>query len=227
MTDAQPRSATPPRIALVLGASRGLGAALAEALGAAGWQVVAVARTTGALEELDDRIRRRGGPPATLAPMDITQDEAMRGLCRGVHDRWGRADLWVHAAVHAAPLSPAGHIAAKDWDRSVAVNVRATGVLIPMIEPLLRPAPGGGTALFFDDPQGKAKFHGAYGATKAAQIALARSWQAESSRLGPRVLIETPPPMPTATRARFRPGEDRTRLAPCAEIAGSLVTRLS
>ncbi len=214
-----------PRIALVLGASRGLGAALAEALGGAGWQVVAVARTTGALEELDDRIRRAGGPAATLAPMDITQDDAMRTLCRGVHDRWGRADLWVHAAIHPAPLSPAHHIAAKDWERSLAVNARATGMLIPMIEPLLR-ASDRGTALFFDDPQGEGRFHGAYGATKAAQITLARHWQAEAERLGPRVLIETPPPMPTALRARFRPGEDRATLTPCAEVAAGILPRL-
>jgi NAD(P)-dependent dehydrogenase (short-subunit alcohol dehydrogenase family) len=214
-----------PPVALVLGASRGLGAALAEALGAAGWQVVAVARTTGALEELDDRIRRRGGPAATLAPMDITAEEAMRTLCRSVHDRWGRADLWVHAAIHAAPLGPAGHIAAKDWDRSIATNLRATALLIPMIEPLLRAAPAG-TALFFDDACPGTAFHGAYGATKAAQIALARSWQAEGARLGPRVLIETPPPMPTATRARFRPGEDAATLAPCAEVAAGLMARL-
>ena len=227
-----------PRIALVLGASRGLGAALAEVLGAAGWQIVAVARTTGALEELDDRIRRAGGPPATLAPMDVTQDEAMRTLCRGVHDRWGRADLWVHAAVHAAPLSPAGHISPKDWERSVAVNARATGLLIPMIEPLLKGAPAG-AAMFFDDRHNgagataagptapeSARFHGAYAATKAAQIALARCWQAEGARLGPRVLIEAPPPMPTGTRARFRPGEDRSRLTPCAEIAAGLLAAL-
>ncbi|MGY6410838.1 MAG: SDR family NAD(P)-dependent oxidoreductase [Alkalilacustris sp.] len=217
---------TTPPIALVLGASRGLGAALAEALGGAGWQVVAVARTTGALEELDDRIRRSGGTAATLAPMDITKDDAMRALCRGVHDRWGRVDLWVHAAVHAAPLSPAHHIAAKDWERSLAVNARATGMLIPMIEPLLR-ASDRGTALFFHDPQGEGRFHGAYGATKAAQITLARHWQAETERLGPRVLIETPPPMPTATRARFRPGEDRSTLTPCAEVAASLMPKLA
>lgn len=223
MTDT---STSDVRLALVLGASRGLGAALAEALGAAGWQVVAVARTTGALEELDDRIRRAGGAPATLAPMDITQDEAMRTLCRGVHDRWGRADLWVQAAVHAAPLSPAGHIAAKDWERSLATNARAVGALIPMIEPLLKASPGG-TALFFDDPQGRDPFHGAYGASKAAQIALARHWQQETRRLGPRVLIETPPPMPTATRARFRPGEDRSTLTPCAEVARTLLPRLA
>ena len=214
-----------PPVALVLGASRGLGAALAEALGGAGWQVVAVARTTGALEELDDRIRRRGGPAATLAPMDITVDAAMQTLCRSVHDRWGRADLWAHAAIHAAPLGPAGHIAAKDWDRSIAINLRATAALIPMIEPLLRAAPAG-TALFFDDPCPGLPFHGAYGASKAGQIALARSWRAEGARIGPRVMIETPPPMPTASRARFRPGEDRATLTPCADVAAEIVARL-
>ncbi|MDH3263866.1 MAG: SDR family oxidoreductase, partial [Paracoccaceae bacterium] len=128
MTDAE----TAPGIALVTGASRGLGAALAEALGAAGWHVVAVARTVGGLEELDDRIRAKGGA-ATLAPMDIGNDEAMRTLCRGIYDRWGRANLWVHAAIHAAPLAPAGHIDLKDWERSISVNLRATGVLIPFI----------------------------------------------------------------------------------------------
>jgi NAD(P)-dependent dehydrogenase (short-subunit alcohol dehydrogenase family) len=212
---------TDTRIALVTGASRGLGAAVAEALGAAGWHVVAVARTTGALEELDDRIRAAGGS-ATLAPMDITNVEAMRTLCRGIHDRWGRADLWVHTAVHAAPLTPAGHLDARDLDRSIAVNVRATGILIPFVEPLLRAAPAG-TAVFPDDPRAGEKFFSAYGATKAAQIALARSWQAETVRTGPRVLIATPAPMPTATRARFFPGEDRAALSPCATEAARLL----
>ncbi len=212
------------QIALVTGASRGLGHAIAAALGARGWHVVAVARTVGALEELDDRVRAAGGS-ATLAPMDITDDEAMRTLCRGIWDRWGRADLWVHAAIHAAPLSPAGHVALKDWERSLAVNARATGVLITFVEPLLRAAPAG-TALFLDDPRAGEKFFGSYGATKAAQVALARSWQAETARTGPRVLIETPRPMATATRARFFPGEDRTPLAACAEEAARLLACL-
>ena len=212
-----------PRIALVTGASRGLGAAIAGALGGRGWHVVAVARTTGALEELDDRIRAAGGA-ATLAPMDITSDEAMRVLCRGIHDRWGRLDLWVHAAIHAAPLTPAAHLDLKDWEKSIAINARATGVLIPFVEPLLRA--GGGTALFLDDPRAGEKFFGGYGATKAAQIALARSWQAETVKTGPRVLIETPAPMPTATRARFFPGEDRDSLSPCATEAKRIVAGL-
>ena len=210
------------RIALVTGASRGLGSAMAEELASRGWHVVAVARTVGGLEELDDRVkaaRQPGAGELTLAPMDVTNDEAMAWLCRSIHDRWGKLDLWIHVAVHAAPLSPAHFIDTKDWDKSIATNVRATGVLIPMVAPLLQ-AQAGATAMFLDDPHGGDMNYGAYGATKAAQIALAKSWQAETARIGPRVLIETPAPMPTATRARFHPGEDRARLAdPRAEAA--------
>ncbi|MGL4234604.1 SDR family NAD(P)-dependent oxidoreductase [Tabrizicola sp.] len=203
-----------PKVALVTGASRGLGAAVAEQLALRGWHVVAVARTVGGLEDLDDRVKRAGQPGAgglTLAPMDVTNDDAMRHLCRSVHDRWGGVGLWVHAAVHAAPLAPMGSLDQKDWEKSVATNTRATGMLIPMVEPLLHAHEG--TALFFDDPRAGEPFFGAYGATKAAQIALAKSWQAETRRHGPRVLIETPAPLPTATRARFFPGEDRNKLA--------------
>lgn len=214
------------RIALVTGASRGLGQHLAEQLALRGWQVVAVARTVGGLEELDDRVKAAGLPGAgrlTLAPMDITNDDAMRHLCRSIYDRWGHLGLWVHPAIHAAPLSPAGSLDVKDWDKSVAINLRATGLLIPMVEPLLLSAPDRGTALFLDDPHAGAKFFGAYGSTKAAQIALAQSWQAETTRTGPRVLIETPAPLPTATRARFFPGEDRAKLADPATEAERLI----
>lgn len=211
----------PTRLALVTGASRGLGAALAETLAARGWDVVAVARTVGGLEELDDRVKSLGLPGAgnlTLAPMDVTNEDAMRHLCRSIHDRWGGVQLWAHAAIHAAPLAPAGSLDMKDWDKSIATNLRATGSLIPLIEPLL--IAGKGRALFLDDPCGGQKFFGAYGATKAAQIALAQSWAQETARHGPRVTIATPRPMPTATRARFFPGEDRSPLAdPRAEAA--------
>jgi len=195
------------KTALVTGASRGLGAALAEAL-AETHHVVAVARTTGALEELDDRIRTAGGM-ATLAPMDIANADAMAHLCRSIHDRWGRLDLWAHCAIHAAPLAPAAHIDAKDWERSVACNVTATGRLIPFVAPLLGE---GGTALFFEDGTAGERYFGAYGSTKAAQIALARSWAAETRRTGPAVHVLVPRPMPTATRARFHPGEPRAPL---------------
>ncbi len=209
------------KLALITGASRGLGAALAEAL-AETHHVVAVARTVGGLEELDDRIQAQGGA-ATLAPLDVTDAGAMATLCRSIHDRWGTLDVWCHAAVHAAPLSPANHIDAKDMAKSVATNVTATSVLIPYIAPLLGDT---GTAVFFEDAGATGKFFGAYGATKAAQVALARSWQAETEKTGPRVLVLTPPPMPTATRARFFPGEDRGPLTSerdaAAEIIGTL-----
>ncbi|WP_425505179.1 SDR family NAD(P)-dependent oxidoreductase [Tritonibacter litoralis] len=199
---------TKQKLALITGASRGLGAALAEAL-APTHHIVAVARTTGALEELDDRIQSNGGT-ATLAPMDITVPDAMATLCRGIHDRWGSLDLWVHTAIHAAPLSPANFVAAKDWDKSLEINASATARLITYVAPLLGQT---GQAVFFDDPRAGEKFFGTYGATKAAQLALARSWQVEGERTGPKVSILSPQPMSTALRARFFPGEDRAALA--------------
>ncbi len=215
------------RIALITGASRGLGAAMAEHLAARGWHVVAVARTTGALEELDDRVKSLGLPGAggvTLAPMDITNDDAMRHLCLSIYERWGHLNFWAHSAIHAAPMSPAGSLDAKDWDKSIAINIRATGSLIPMVEPLLRE--GKGQAMFFDDPRAGKKFFGAYGASKAAQIALARSWAAENVNIGPQVRIVTPDPMPTATRARFFPGEDRAPLIHPRDVAARLLADL-
>lgn len=196
------------KIALVTGASRGLGFAFAEAL-APDYHIVAVGRTVGGLEDLDDKIKAKGGQ-ATLAPMDITNVDAMAQLCRSVFDRWGKIDLWVHAAVHGAPLTPTDHIDAKDWSKSVASNVTATGQLIPFMSPLLGAT---GQAIFFDDPKAGQKFFGSYGATKAAQIALAKSWQAETATNGPKVHILAPQPMPTGTRARFFPGEPRETLS--------------
>lgn len=206
------------KIALITGASRGLGAALAEEL-AATHHVVAVGKTTGALEELDDRIQAKGGQ-ATLAPMDITVDAAMQQLCRSIYDRWGKLDIWVHAAIHAAPLAPAAHTGQKDMDKSILTNVTATARLISYVAPLLGET---GTAVFLDDPKGGAPFFASYGATKAAQIAMARSWQAESQKTGPTVKILAPHPMPTATRARFHPGEPRDGLTSPADEAVRLL----
>lgn len=214
-----------PQIALVTGASRGLGAAMAEALAARGVHVVALARTTGALEELDDRIRAAGGS-ATLAPTDIADEAALAHLCRAVFDRWGRLDWLVHCAAHAPPMAPAAHIDAKDWSRAIEVNIRATGRLIALVEPLLRAAPAG-RALFFADPRAGEPYFGAYGACKAAQQALVASWQAETQRTGPAVYLLRPQPMATALRARFHPGEDRGRLARPADEAERLLAEIA
>ena len=210
-----------PELALVTGASRGLGAAVAERLASRGCHVVAVARTTGALEELDDRIQAAGGQ-ATLAPMDIRDAGAMQHLCKGIHDRWGRLPLWVHTAVHAPPLSPADMADEKDFAKSMETNVTALQRLVTYVSPLLL-AHGAAKAVFFDDDRA-AKFAGAYLATKAAQKALVTAWQAEATtERAPEVHLLVPRPMPTAVRARFHPGETRATLAPTRDEAARLL----
>jgi NAD(P)-dependent dehydrogenase (short-subunit alcohol dehydrogenase family) len=216
----------PDTIALVTGASRGFGYAVARALGAAGAQVVAMARTVGGLEDLADAIEAAGGPAPTLVPLSITDEGGLQRLCLAVHERWGRLDLVVHAAAHAAPLAPAEHIGPKDFDQSVEINLRGTERLITMVQPLLAAAPSGRFVHVTDNRAGQ-KFFGTYGATKAAAEALVRSWAAETARLGPAVSLFHPNPMPTALRARFFPTEDTAALAPCAEEAARLIVTLS
>ncbi|MDO5530067.1 MAG: SDR family NAD(P)-dependent oxidoreductase [Paracoccus sp. (in: a-proteobacteria)] len=212
--------ASSDKIALVTGASRGLGAALAEGLAARGFHIIALARTSGALEELDDRIRAAGST-ATLAPMDVTKPEAMIQLAGAMAERWGGLDVWAHCAIHAAPLTPAGHIDPRDWQKSFDCNAHATHGLIALLHPLLMARKG--TAIIpADDVAGHA-YYASYGASKAAQMSLAQSWQAETQKLGPRVLTPTPAPMPTALRARFHPGEDRSRLSDCASEAARIL----
>ncbi len=219
MTDAPLKG----RIALVTGASRGFGFAAAAAMGRAGAHVVAVARTVGGLEELDDRIAEGEGT-ATLVPLDITDDGGLERLGAAIFERWGRLDLWLHTAFHAPPLQPVEHIDAAELERNLTVNVRAFQRLIRVVDPLLRLAESGLALIVADDVMGK-KFHAPYALAKAAQSALTRAWAAEAAnRL---VIVEVmPPPMPTALRGRFYPGENRGRLAPVDEAGERLVARL-
>ncbi len=211
------------QIALVTGASRGFGFSCAAAMGAAGAHVIAVARTVGGLEELDDKIQASGGS-ATLVPMDITDDPALERLGGAIHDRWGHMDLWLHTAIQAAPLQPAEHIDAKELDRSIATNIRALQRLIRVVDPLLRAAKAPLALIAADDVEG-AKFHGTYAVSKSAQSALARAWAAETEgRLSVAEIV--PPPMPTALRARFHPGEDRAALTPIDNAAARLIDAL-
>ncbi|MCY4335088.1 MAG: SDR family NAD(P)-dependent oxidoreductase [Litoreibacter sp.] len=214
---------TSEKLALVTGASRGLGAACAEYLAQNGYNVIAIARTTGALEELDDRIQAAGGS-ATLVPVDLTNDDAMKQICRSIFDRWGKIDLMVHAAIHAAPLCPTAHMDAKDLQKSLTGNVTATAQLIANTEPLLKAAQG--KAVFFNDRVKSERYHATYGLTKAAQMRLARSWQDEQKATQVEVHILDPRPMPTATRARFYPGEDRNKLTPTKVEAERLLSGL-
>ncbi len=212
------------KLAMVTGASRGLGCALAEALAARGYHIIALARTSGALEALDDRIQQAGGS-ATLAPLDITNNDALAQICHAIHQRWGRLDLLVHAAIHSAPLTPVSHIAQADLEKSIASNITGTTQIITNTEPLLKAA-SDAQAVFFNDPVKSRNFHVTYGLTKAAQMRIARTWQAESAKAGPKVHILTPAPMPTALRGRFYPGEDRGKLTSCAAEAERLLAEL-
>jgi NAD(P)-dependent dehydrogenase (short-subunit alcohol dehydrogenase family) len=213
-------------IALVTGASRGLGYATARALGARGARVIALARTVGGLEDLADASEAAGGPTPTLVPLSLTDEGGLQRLGLAIHERWGRLDLVVHCAAHAAPLAPAPYIGDKDFDTSLEVNFRGTARLVVMLQPLLVAAPAGRFVHVTDDRAGQ-PFYGSYGATKAAAEALISSWAAESARIGPRVLTFRPEPMPTALRARFYPGEDNSTLTPCAPEADRLLAMLA
>ena len=208
------------QVALITGASRGFGYAAAIALAAEGAEIIAVGRTSGALEELDDTIQAAGGI-TTLVPLDITDDAGLQRLCLSIHERWGGVNLWLHSAIHAAPLAPTGHVADKDLAKSIAVNIQASQRLIAMVDPLLKAKDG--TAIHLDDPKAGEKFFATYGATKVAQKALFDSWAAESQSIGPRVLSFTPNAMPTATRARFFPGEARDGLNAASSEAARLI----
>ena len=133
-------------------------------------------------------------------------------------------DLWVHCAIHASPLSPVSHISEKDWEKTIAINITATGRLITNIESLL--LANSGTAIHIDDKVSGHKFFGNYGSSKAAQRALFESWASETVKTGPNILVFSPNPMPTACRARFFPGEDRSALFHPSEEAVRLIKQL-
>ena len=208
-------------VALVTGASRGLGAELAQILSST-HHVVAVSRTIGALEALDDRIKKCGGS-STLAPIDVTDENAVAQLCRSIFDRGGKVKIWAHTAIHAAPLGPVITTDSKDWEKSVTNNVTALAKLIPMISPLLEED---SKAVFFEDNTIMKKFSSIYGATKAAQMHIVKTWQNECKSTGPKIYVLQPNPIPTAVRARFYPGEHRKELQSVNIEAKRLVSLL-
>lgn len=198
------------KTALVIGASRGLGHATALTLADKGYHIIALARTVGGLEDLADLIEAKG-QGITLVPLDITDEGGLQRLCLSIYERWKGLDLLVHCAVHAPLLTPMDALTDKDYDKTMAINARATARIIALTEPLLRATDG--TAIFMDDPHNGEKFFAAYAASKAAARSMVLSYQAETANLKPRVILHTPAPMPTATRARFHPSEDKSGLA--------------
>ena len=166
-------------IALVTGASRGIGAALALQLAEAGAHIVAVARTVGGLEELDDKIKAAGGT-ATLVPLDVKDSDGIARLALALNERYSRLDVLVGNAGILGPLSPLGHVEPKDWDNILAVNVTANWQLIRCMDPLLRRASAGRAVFVTSGLSWMARaYTGAYAASKAALEALARVYAAE------------------------------------------------
>lgn len=199
---------TSPRIALVTGASRGIGRALALELARDGAHVVALARTQGALEELDDEIVALGGQ-ATLVPCDITDFDALDRLGAALFERWGKLDVFVGNAGVLGVLSPLAHVDVKDWNRVMAVNVTANWRLIRSLDPLLR-ASGAGRVVFVTSSAAykATPYWGPYAVSKAALETLARTYAAEVKNERVTVMIANPGRMRTRMRAQAMPGED-------------------
>ncbi|MTV13417.1 MULTISPECIES: SDR family NAD(P)-dependent oxidoreductase [Bradyrhizobium] len=196
------------RIALVTGASRGIGYATAVALAKAGAHVVAVARTQGGLEELDDEIRTAGGS-ATLVPLSLTDYDGIARLGLALHERHGKLDILVGNAGTAGPSSPLGHIELKPWNDVFAINVTANFQLIRCMDPLLRQSDAGRAVFVTSGVAHKANAYlGPYAASKAALEALVRSWANEAANTALRVNLFSPGPIRTRMRAQVFPGED-------------------
>jgi NAD(P)-dependent dehydrogenase (short-subunit alcohol dehydrogenase family) len=195
------------RLALITGASRGLGAAVARRFAAEGAQLVLVARTVGGLEETDDAVRDAGGS-ATLVPLDLTDFDAIDRLGQSLHERFGRLDIVVGNAGGLGTLSPLGHIRVRDWTEVINLNLTANWRLIRSLDPLLR-ASEAGRAIFVTDSLARRPqaFWGAYAASKAGLDALVRVYADETERTGLRVNLIDPGRLRTRLRARAFPGE--------------------
>ncbi|GGC26475.1 short-chain dehydrogenase [Siccirubricoccus deserti] len=210
-------------VALVTGASRGIGAAVALELARLGAHCVLTARTQGALEELDDGIRAAGGT-ATLFPLDLVRDaDKLDLLGPSIVNRFGRLDLLVHAAGVLSKLTPVAHIMPRDWQEAVAVNLTACWRLIRTCDPPLRAAPAGRAVVVTDGLVAEPRaYWGLYGFGKAGQEHLARSWAAEVANTKLRVNLFDPGAVATKLRGMAMPGEDPTTLAQPADVAPAI-----
>lgn len=211
------------RVALVTGASRGIGYFLAKGLAACGAHVIAVARTTGALEELDDNIKAEGGS-ATLVPLDLTDMPAIDRLGGAIYERWGKLDILVANAGVLGVISPIGHVEAKVFEKVVSVNLTSVWRLIRSTDPLLRQSDAGRAILLSSGASYRCRpFWGPYSATKAAVEALSRTWAAESMKTPLRVNAVDPGATRTGMRAQAYPGEDPMTLPRPSEVAEKIL----
>ncbi|SCW92078.1 SDR family NAD(P)-dependent oxidoreductase [Ancylobacter rudongensis] len=211
------------RIALVTGATRGIGHATALALAEAGAHVVAVGRTSGALEELDDRIVKAGST-ATLVPLDIKDGEGIDRLGGALYERFGKLDIFVGNAGVLGPMTPLAQVDPKEWNDALAVNLTANWRLIRSLDPLLRLSTAGRAVMVSSGAAHKARpFWGPYAVTKAAVEVLARTWAAEVENISSlKVNLINPGPIRTRMRAKAFPSEDPNTLPSPDEVAQAI-----
>ena len=213
------------RIALVTGASRGIGRAVARRFAAEGARLILVARTSGGLEEADDEVRGAGGEPAMLVPLDICQGDLVDQLGAALHERFGRLDILVGNAAMLGGLRPVGHYPPDVWEDVIALNLTANWRLIRSLDPLLRLSDAG-RAMFVTSGVTEGKppaYWGAYTASKAALEALVCTYAAELKRTNLKVNIIDPGASATNMRAEAFPGEDPNTLATPDEITERFV----
>ena len=216
------------KVALVTGASRGIGAATAEALAAEGAHVVLTARSTADLESVEERIHAAGGT-ATIAPLDLTERDSIGKLASAVGGRWAALDIMVLNAAMLGTLTPVSQIDGKEFNKLLTLNLLAQQAMIAAFDPLLRNSKGavvlGVTSSVGRHPRA---YWGAYGASKAALEALISSYGEEVRNTTPiRVAIVDPGATATVMRARAFPGEDPATLKPPSAVAGAIVALLA
>ena len=206
------------RLAVITGASRGIGRAVALGMAAEGAHVILVARTVGALEEVDDEIRKVGGK-ATLVPLDLTDFDAIDRLGASLYERWGKLDILVANAGTLGVLTPLSHMSPKDWDQTLALNVTANWRMIRSFEPLLKRSDAGRAIFVTSGAARKCRpYWGPYSITKAALDAMMKTWAAECEKSSIRIISISPGPVRTAMRKKAMPGEDPATLTKPADL---------
>lgn len=209
----------PNRIALVTGATRGIGRAVAVALAADGLHVILTGRVTSALEETDDAIRAVGGT-ATLIPLNLQQSDRLDALGPTLYQRFGRLDVFVANAGILGPLSPLPHVASEAWARVIEINLTANWQLIRTLDPLLRRSTAG-RAIFVTSGAARAEnaYWGPYAVSKAGLEALVKTYAQEMANTNVRANLINPGPVRTQMRAKAFPGEDPGTLPAPEDIA--------
>ena len=212
------------RIALITGASRGIGAAVARRYAEEGAHLVLVARTTGALEELDDEIQQITGTPATLVPMDLTDYDEIDHMGAALHERFGHLDILVGNAGILGTLSPLGHIDPKVWDQTMAVNLTANWRLLRSMDPLLQRSDAG-RAIFVTSTVGAKPraYWSAYAISKAGLEMMAKIYAQENAKSRVNVNLVNPGGTRTAMRAQAMPGEDPASVKPPEAVTETFV----